>query len=236
MKLSFIRRDNRILRIYNPKDHSENNDWLTVYWHKSIGFKINFDVGFYFDNRYLLNIQILWIQIFWHLPIRTKREPDCEWPSYGFYFSRAAFVIKKGKGIKSLYWPWSMNWYRTSALLVDGSYEHEYRGDRKNFWDKDVWGKKIAYQQHPYKYILKSGEVQNVTATIHVKQREWRRRWLMFTPLFNHVDTDIEVDFSDEVGEEAGSWKGGCTGCGYKMLPGETPAETLKRMESERKF
>jgi len=39
-----------------------------------------------------------------------------------------------------------------------------------------------------------------------------------------------------EVGERTGEWKGGTTGCGYQMLPNETPLETLRRMEKERKF
>lgn len=30
--------------------------------------------------------------------------------------------------------------------------------------------------------------------------------------------------------------KGGCTGCGYDIKPGETPLECLQRMERERKF
>lgn len=46
----------------------------------------------------------------------------------------------------------------------------------------------------------------------------------------------IDVQFSDEVGERTGSWKGGTIGCGYNMLPGESPLDTLRRMEAERKF
>ncbi len=34
----------------------------------------------------------------------------------------------------------------------------------------------------------------------------------------------------------AGSWKGGVLGCGYEMKPGETPKQTLRRMERERVF
>jgi hypothetical protein len=45
-----------------------------------------------------------------------------------------------------------------------------------------------------------------------------------------------EDDRVDEVGEEAGSWKGGVLGCGYTLLPNETPLQCLRRMEKERKF
>jgi hypothetical protein len=55
-------------------------------------------------------------------------------------------------------------------------------------------------------------------------------------PLLGNVQRTISVDFSDEVGERSGSWKGGCTGCAYEMKPDETPWQTLMRMERERKF
>jgi hypothetical protein len=44
------------------------------------------------------------------------------------------------------------------------------------------------------------------------------------------------IEFNDEVGERTGSWKGGTLGCGYNLLPNETPLECLRRMEKERKF
>ena len=58
----------------------------------------------------------------------------------------------------------------------------------------------------------------------------------MWTSLFSKKRRSIDIDFNDEVGEETGSWKGGCTGCGYTMLDGELPEQTLRRMEKERKF
>lgn len=47
---------------------------------------------------------------------------------------------------------------------------------------------------------------------------------------------DIYINFSGEVGARAGSWKGGTVGCSYEMKPGETPRQTLMRMQRERRF
>lgn len=55
-------------------------------------------------------------------------------------------------------------------------------------------------------------------------------------PFIRTVNKSIEIQFNDEVGEDTGSWKGGCIGCGYNMLPNETPEMTLRRMEKERIF
>ena len=60
-------------------------------------------------------------------------------------------------------------------------------------------------------------------------------RWLRWTSLFEKLRTSIRVKFSDEIGEQSGSWKGGCTGCGYDLLPDETAEHCFRRMERNRK-
>jgi hypothetical protein len=87
-----------------------------------------------------------------------------------------------------------------------------------------------------YRYVLNNGTVQRRIATYCIERREWRPRCLQWTDLFAKVRTCIDVNFSDEVGERSGSWKGGCTGCGWELLPTETPEQCLRRMERERKF
>jgi hypothetical protein len=69
-----------------------------------------------------------------------------------------------------------------------------------------------------------------------VEEREWRPRWFKWTSLFSKVKRTIDINFNDEVGERTGSWKGGTLGCGYDLLPDETPLECLRRMEKEREF
>lgn len=135
----------------------------------------------------------------------------------------------------AIHMPWDRNWVRTSQLMQDGTWEHETPGNNKSFYDKE-WDDKKWLEEHPYTYILKSGEAQNRTATISVSEREWRPRWFKWTKLFASISKTIDVRFSDEVGEQTGSWKGGTTGCGYSLRQGETPLECLRRMERERKF
>ena len=122
-------------------------------------------------------------------------------------------------------------------MLKDGTWEHETKDNRKSFY-KDEWKEKRWSETHPYKYTLNSGEVQERLATIEVKQMEWRPRWFKWTSLFQMVRTSIDIEFSDEVGERTGSWKGGTIGCSYAFIlfPYESPYECLKRMEKERKF
>ena len=91
-------------------------------------------------------------------------------------------------------------------------------------------------EQFAYHYTLKSGEVQERIATIHVERREWRQKWLRWCPLFAKKSTSIDVQFNGEVGERTGSWKGGTIGCGWDLRKGETAEQALRRMERERSF
>lgn len=179
--------------------------------------------------------------IYLHLPFKTGIE-ECEGGrSWGFYyfmnegFEDINLILKWGNKSKYIYFPWNLEWYRTSILLKDHSWEHEKKGNRKEFWNKK-WKPVLWEESYPYTYILKSGKIQERTATIHLKQWEWRRKWLMWTKLFNRVSTSIEIQFNDEVGERSGSWKGGCLGCSYDLKKNETPEQCLRRMERERKF
>lgn len=215
------------------------NDWISVYH----GFrKLNFKFGpaSYFDNRWFLSFSLIYWQFYIHLPIRSKYN-QCDPPQYGFYFYSnngwwpTTFAICKGNRVKFIPMPWEYDWVRTSNLRIDGIWEHEVRGDRKDFY-KDKWKEIIWSEVYNYTYMLKSGLMQYRKATVTVEEREWRPIWFKWTGLFKRVRKTISVAFNDEVGEGTGSWKGGCTGCGYEVLPGELPEQTLRRMERDRKF
>lgn len=186
-----------------------------------------------------------WGQMYIHLPLNTGKKDEAENPDWGFYladhgssknpFSFDYIVFQLGNKSKFVYMPWYLEWYRSSIMLKDGSWESEYRGLKKDFWNEE-WKNKQYKESHIYNYKLKSGEEQKVETDIYVDEREWRRKGLMFLPWFNKVNKTIDVHFKEEVGEGRGSWKGGVIGCNYTMKIGETPTECLRRMEKERTF
>lgn len=140
-------------------------------------------------------------------------ESQCSGPTYGFHFHSDSLVLHWGKSkgrrddpIKFIKMPWQWR-HREHKVLTQP-------------------------EAHPYTYTLRSGEEQRRTATIQVETRLWTRPWLPHTRLSRSID----VTFDGEVGERSGSWKGGVIGCGYEMLVGERPVDTLRRMERERKF
>lgn len=138
-------------------------------------------------------------------------------------------------------WPWEWDWQTTELLDFDRNVVAIERKGGPRFWDiarRDSFDEHRALiatvsQTFPYRYMLQNGEVQERQATVHVERRTWRRRCF---PFLRRSVTTIEVAFDGEVGERTGSWKGGCVGCGQELWWGETPRESLRRMEQTRRF
>ena len=211
-----------------------------------IGLLISPFVGIWFALAMLAVILFIpWGQAYLKIPYNTGID-ECEPPSWGFYFYGEGrkipdnFVICKGSKTKHIDLPWALDWVRTSRMAKDGSWLHERKGDRKRGIDHDWWSEetqaKLWKETHPYQYVLGDGRIQDRLATIMVEEREWRPRWFRWTNIFAKIRTDIDIEFSGEVGEREGSWKGGTVGCSWDLLPGETPLECLRRMEKERVF
>ena len=180
------------------------------------------------DTHFSLNLFGMFIP----LPClgRFAYEPEEIMDQWGISYVGSAICLKWGSKHKFIHMPWSYDHIRCDVRKPDGTWTKEL-----NSWDgKGEDGRCTG--EYDYKYTLKNGEVQERKATVYVERREWRQKWLKWTPLFALVKTSIEVEFNGEVGERSGSWKGGCTGCGYNILPNETPEQALRRMENERKF
>ena len=161
---------------------------------------------------------------------RWVREPVEMMDSWGIYYFEKSLVFCFGARNVYFYMPWMWDHCKAEVMRPDGTwvpYVSEY--DEKAIPD----GRLV--ERHPYTYILKSGETQNRMATVYAERRTWRWRMFPWLP-FKKTRQSISIDFDDEVGERTGSWKGGCIGCGWDMLPGETMLQTLRRMEMDREF
>ena len=216
------------------------NRWLIFYW--GWHFDISYQACGYFDPRPRINLDLIFFSLALILPFRSKHTDECDPPKWGIAYHNQTFWIEKGghgNGTNknySIYMPWQWSWVRTSQMLRDGSWEHEKRGESKNFWDTDKWGDALWSKTYPYKYELNSGKIQERMATITISEREWRWHWFKWLPFPRKVSRTLDVEFNEEVGERTGSWKGGVLGCGYELKPNEAPLTCLRRMERERRF
>lgn len=164
---------------------------------------------------------------------RFAYEPHEIMESWGVKYFDNSVHLNWGRHYRIFWMPWLRERVEEEVQRYDGSWAkktHQWNGDEPD---------KRGIRSYSYRYMLRSGEVQRVNANVYVDRSRYVWRCLRKLPLFWPLwawEQYIEVEFSAEVGERAGSWKGGCIGCGYKMLPGETAEQTLRRMERERKF
>ena len=214
-------------------------DWLIFYW--GWRFDISYEICGYFDNRPRINLDLVFFSLTLILPFRNNWTDECDCPKWGISIHhKTLWIHKGGKGNMkggSKWWTWyipfiTKEWVRTSILLKNDTWEQETKGNVKDFY-KDKW--KQNQKSWNYNYTDSyDGEV--IPTTIYVEEREWRPKWLKWTRLFADTNRTIDIHFSKECGKRKGSWKGGTLGCGYNMLPKESPLDCLKRMEKERKF
>lgn len=193
------------------------------------------------NNDWSLHVHLGWPNIYLKLPFIPRREPrDQMLDSWSFTFFASDVHLNWGHRCKIVHFPWQWTHYRGEQFMADGTWadrrEIERGINHPEGWCRaadhpDAWRKVL-----PYGYTLRSGEIQERQATITVSRSEYRWRWFKWLPFPRQRYQGIDVQFSDEVGERTGSWKGGCIGCGYTMLPGETAEQCLRRMEAERKF
>jgi hypothetical protein len=185
---------------------------------------------------WMLHIHFLPFNFFLHFPCSfvppSKREAYTrEWQQWGFSLCDDALHLRWNERGKVVWLPWFNKVHqRHEVRRADGSWV-PFVG---SWEEKEPDGREVFTL--PYTYILRNGTPQHRTATVFVDRRSWRPRWFTWTSLFENSRQSIDVEFNEEVGEQAGSWKGGCVGCGWDMLPGETAEQTLRRMERERTF
>lgn len=151
-----------------------------------------------------------------------------KWGAY--WYDMSCFVLCWGNKSKHIHMPWAWDHCVHEVLREDGTW-CPYIGS----WEEGGSDHRKV-ETAPYRYVLKSGQVQHRIATFHTDRRTWKWKWFKALPYPRLRRTCIDVGFDDEVGERTGSWKGGTIGCGYELRTGETPLACLRRMEAERKF
>ncbi len=208
------------------------------YFAPRCGFELMMGRGGYFNQRYSITICLIYGVFHIYLPFKTKIPESCDTPRYGVQIHNNTLWVHLGGNMN--------NWDQCDSRWITwGIPFFDWVFDVHQVWNSEGWitaakgeysapySDRRLVETHPYRYVLKSGVVQERDATVHLSRRRWHRKWFPFLKMSR---TSIEVDFSDEIGERTGSWKGGCVGCSFNAKPGETMLETLRCMEGERKF
>jgi hypothetical protein len=233
-------RPNRLLRTLGARWKDRRT--VTFHWGEwSRRFGISIElINWGEDRDWSLKLLPLYGTFYIKLPFMPKRECKDVMDSWGFSWNwdsdnRGADIhLNWAHRCKILHLPWDYVHVRHDMLCEDGEWR-KYIGS----WQRKEGDPLPATEVYPYRYVCRDGAIQDdITATIHVDEMEWRWKLArsLRLPWPRKIRRTISVDFSKEVGERRGSWKGGCTGCSYEMRPDETPQECLFRMQRDRRF
>lgn len=125
--------------------------------------------------------------------------------------------------------PWKQwDCVRHSLHTPDGTHFYtEVRGaDFREYFDRKSECPKVHFGFEDF-----DGEL--IVATCMIEEREWHKGsgWFKWLRRFAKpkIRRSLDIDFSEEVGPEKGSWKGGTIGHGIDMLPNESPTQAFQR-------
>lgn len=222
------------------KDYARDRFWKKrgIYQNHQRGIEVSNSFGFAFAIRdlgehRLLNIHLIWPQFFFRLCPASDWNVDGDQKRWGFSMHGDSGVHTYWSGQSKIFgWPWGSKHLRTEGLLRDGTWGEEPSWkdmDARDRFKEELW----RAENVGWFYRTRDCEKQEGTATLTVRRRIWRGKLL---PFVRRVSTAIEVEFHSEVGNRAGSWKGGTVGCGYELKPGESPVDCFNRMMRERSF
>lgn len=83
------------------------------------------------------------------------------------------------------------------------------------------------------KFSFEDFDGERLVATTMIEEREWRfgTGWFKWLSWFRRpkIRRSLDIRFSGETGPDKGSWKGGTTGTGINMLPGEDHEAAFRR-------
>ena len=218
-----------------------NTDSVDAHWGyfaPRFGFQFVLHRGGYFDQRYAITVALVWGVFHFYLPFKTRLSEGCNLPRYGIAIHNdTLWIYTGGKYDESIgqctgndQW---ISWYLPFFSYV---FEGHWIQDKARNWtlvkDSYQFRKEKAYvEEHLFTYTLKNGKIQERTATCTIEKRKWHRKWFPFLTKTREV---IDIEFSDEVGERSGSWKGGVIGMSHDLLPNESIAVCLERLERDK--
>lgn len=125
--------------------------------------------------------------------------------------------------------PWTQ-WRHVRHSYYDKSGLHFWTEPEGIDWDKRHYMRStvpaVAFEFEDY-------DGKRIKAATRIDEREWHfgTGWFKWLSLFckPKIRRSLDLTFSEEVGPEKGSWKGGTLGHGIDMLPGELHESAFKR-------
>ena len=163
---------------------------------------------------------------------------------YGFTFSDKTLHVHYGPQThdsittknKVFFLPWlnwrfvRQSWYGPTGQHIETLWETTSREVKRAQWD---WRYEFEKTLVKTVFVIEDFDGKRIECATHIEEREWRFGTGAFAWLsvFRRakIQRSLSLAFSEEVGPEKGSWKGGTMGTGIDMLPGELHEAAFRR-------
>lgn len=157
---------------------------------------------------------------------------------YGFCYSEGFLQVFMGPQTHdssttkswAKFLPWTQ-WRHVRYSLYDRNGEHFWTEPERSRDYKETSQKRESVPKVVFEFDDYDGK--RIKATTHIEEREWRfgEGWFKWLSAFRKplIRRNLAIKFSEEVGPEKGSWKGGTIGHGIDMLPGELHEDAFRR-------
>ena len=190
-------------------------------------------------ENYRVQLMIGFWRMFISIPL-WKTSPWTQWsndaPRYGIGYHDAIFWIYHGAGKwKAIDMPWQWEIVRHDLLFPNGMLFHRNHYPRIRLGEKtdskhwyEVFEKPMSddikynfCREIQIEHHTKYGRKQVANLRMCGEEREWRWKWFKWLPFPNQVQRVIDCESDVELGERAGSWKGGMIGWSIPWNKGE---------------
>jgi hypothetical protein len=130
---------------------------------------------------------------------------------------------------KVFFLPWRQ-WRHVRHSFYDLDGNHFWTEGKRDHY-KARWAVEAACPTVSFEFD--DYDARRIQAKTRIEEREWRfgDGWFKWLSLFRRpqVRRSLNLEFSEEVGPEKGSWKGGTMGHSIDMLPGELHEAAFRR-------
>ncbi len=164
---------------------------------------------------------------------------------YGFNLSNGFLQLfygrQTGDSETTQDWCWFLPWtqwrhVRYSLYDLEGNHYWTEQNGRYSYDER--FAKEEECPSVSFEFDDYDGE--RITARTHIEEREWHagEGWFKWLSVFRkaNINRMLDIDFSKETGREKGSWKGGTTGHGIDMRPGELHESAFRRYCAEHRM
>lgn len=122
------------------------------------------------------------------------------------------------------------SWYGPTGQHIETLWETTSKEVKRAQWD---WRYEFEKTLAKTVFVIEDFDGKPIECATHIEEREWRFGTGAFAWLsvFRRakIQRSLSLTFSEEVGPEKGSWKGGLMGTGIEMLPGELHEAAFRR-------